>query len=83
MLFIGQVLGDYGFDGSLVIWMSGLPFFIVIIYFENPSNINTLFVNNLKFKSGEQLEGHISYVLQLVCSQASDKNSYMLLIGYI
>lgn len=33
MLFVGLVLGDYGFDGALVIWMSGLPFFIIIIYF--------------------------------------------------
>jgi hypothetical protein len=33
MLFVGQVLGPYGFDGALVIWMSGLPFFAVIVYF--------------------------------------------------
>lgn len=83
MLFVGQVLGSYGFNGALVIWMSGLPFFAVIIYFESTSDIGKLFVNNLKFKSGEQLEQHISYVLQLVGSQGSDKNSYMLLIGYI
>lgn len=83
MLFVGQVLGSYGFDGALVIWMSGLPFFAVIIYFENPSDVNTLFVSNLKFKSGEQLEAHISYVLQLIGGQSTDKNSYMLLIGYI
>ena len=83
MLFVGQILGPYGFDGALVIWMSGLPFFALIIYFETPSDINTLFVSNLKFKSGEQLEAHVGYVLQLVGSQATDKNSYMLLIGYI
>lgn len=82
MLFVGQVLGSYGFDGALVIWMSGLPFFAVIIYFESPSD-STLFASNLKFKSGEQLEAHITSVLQLVGSQGSDKNSYMLLIGYI
>lgn len=33
MLLMGQVLGTYGFDGALVIWMSGLPFFAIIIYF--------------------------------------------------
>ena len=82
MLLLGQVLGTYGFDGALVIWMSGLPFFAVIIYFESPSD-NALFASNLKFKSGEQLEAHITSVLQLVGSQGSDKNSYMLLIGYI
>ena len=83
MLFAGQILLNYGFDGALIIWVSGLPFFAVIIFFENTSDINTLFASNLKFKTGDQLDAHLSYVLQLVGSQAEDKNSYMLLIGYI
>ena len=83
MLFVGQVLGGYGFDGALVIWMSGLPFFALIIYFDNAADLPALFASNLKFKSGEQLEAHISYVLQLVATHSTDKNSYMLLIGYI
>jgi hypothetical protein len=83
MLFVGQILQGYGFNGALIIWVSGLPFFAVIIYFENTSDINTLFASNLKFKTGDQLDAHLSYVLQLVGSQAEDKNSYMLLIGYI
>jgi uncharacterized membrane protein YiaA len=83
MLFIGQLLANYNFDGALVIWVSGLPFFAIIIYFESTSDINTLFATNLKFKTGEQLDSHIAYVLQLIGSQGDDKNSYMLLIGYI
>ena len=83
MLFVGQVLGGYGFDGALVIWMSGLPFFALIIYFDDTADLPALFASNLKFKSGEQLEAHISYVLQLVATHSTDKNSYMLLIGYI
>lgn len=55
MLFAGQVLGSYGFDGALVIWMSGLPFFALIIYFENSGDLASLFTSNLKFKSGDQL----------------------------
>jgi hypothetical protein len=80
---VGLILGDYNFDGALVIWVSGLPFFAIIIYFESTSDVSTLFSNNLKFKTGEELDAHISYVLQLVCTQGEDKNSYMLLIGYI
>lgn len=52
MLFIGQLLVNYNFDGALVIWVSGLPFFAIIIYFESTSDINTLFATNLKFKTG-------------------------------
>ena len=37
----------------------------------------------MKFKTGDQLDNHISCVLQLVAQQSEDKSSYMLLIGYI
>lgn len=83
MLLAGQLLGPYGFDGALVIWISGLPFFAVIVYFESTGEAGSEVAGVVKFKSGEQLESHASYVLQLVGSQGSDKNSYMLLIGYI
>jgi hypothetical protein len=37
----------------------------------------------MKFKTGDELGNHISCLLQLVAQQSRDKNSYMLLIGYI
>lgn len=52
LLFVGLILGNYSFDGALVIWVSGLPFFAIIIYFESTSDVNTLFSSNLKFKTG-------------------------------
>jgi hypothetical protein len=83
MLLASQVLSLTGFNGGLVIWLSGLPFIGVIIIFDQKSNINKLFSSNLKFKSGEELDTHLTYVLQLLQNRDSDKNSYMLLIGYI
>ena len=83
MLLGSQILKLTGFNGGLVIWMSGLPFIGVIIIFERKSNINELFSSNLKFKSGEQLDSHLAFVLQLLENKLTDKNAYMLLIGYI
>lgn len=83
MLLVSQLLSPVGFNGGLVIWISGLPFIGIIIGFEHKSNIDQLFSFNLKFKSGEQLEGHLRYVLQLLENQKEDKNSCMLVIGYI
>lgn len=83
MLLMSQVLKATGFNGGLVIWLSGLPFIGIIIIFERKSNIDKLFSSNLKFKSGEELDGHLTYVLQLLETKDVDKNSYMLLIGYI
>jgi hypothetical protein len=83
MLFVSMLLSSYNFDGGLIIWASGLPFFGILIYFESSSNINKLFKSNLKFKSGDELDSHLKYVLQLIHNHKADKNSYMLLIGYI
>lgn len=69
MLLIGQLLSNYGFTGSLIIWMCGLPFFGIIIFFEGASNVDSLSTSTMKFKSGDELDAHISYVLQLICNQ--------------
>jgi hypothetical protein len=52
MLMVSQVLLNYGFDGGLIIWIGGLPFFGIIIFFESKSDIDKLFSSNLKFRSG-------------------------------
>lgn len=83
MLMVSQVLYGFNFNGGLVAWLGGLPFIGIIIIFEKKSNIDKLFSSDLKFRSGEDLELHLKYVLQLVQTQNTDKNSYMLLIGYI
>lgn len=83
MLMISQMLLSTGFNGGLVIWLCGLPFIWMVIVFDKQSNIDKLFSSNLKFRSGEDLEAHLKYVLQLIQNREKDKNSYMLLIGYI
>lgn len=80
---VSQILQLYDFNGGLVIWLGGLPFLFIIILFQRKSNIGKLFSSNLKFRNGDELENHITYVLQLIENQKKDKNSYMLLIGYI
>jgi len=81
-LFLGEMLGPYGFDGALVLWVCGLPFLGLIILFGKASSTGALF-SSLKFKTGTMLDSHLSSVLQLVEMQRTDKSSYMLLIGYI
>ena len=55
MLMLGQLLQSYGFTGALIIWISGLPFFAVVIYFDETIRGESLHSNNLKFKTGEEL----------------------------
>jgi hypothetical protein len=52
MLMVGQLLQNYNFNGALLIWISGLPFFAIIIYFDGSIQSEGLQANNLKFKTG-------------------------------
>jgi hypothetical protein len=85
MLTISQVavLLQFNFEGSMVIWFCGLPFIGMNIAYESKSNIDNLFSSNLKFKSGDELESHLMYVLQLIHDRKKDENANMLLVGYI
>ena len=85
MLTISQVatLLSFNFEGSIVIWFCGLPFIGMNIGYESKSNIDNLFSSNLKFKSGEELEEHLMYVLKLIHDRKDDENANMLLVGYI
>lgn len=67
----------------MVIWFCGLPFIGMNIAYESKSNIDNLFSSNLKFKSGEELEAHLIYVLKLMHDRKTDENANMLLVGYI
>jgi hypothetical protein len=83
MLMISEILRPLNFKGGLIIWICGLLCISFGIIFERKSKIETLFSSSLKFKSGEELESHLQYVLQLLHKRNEDKNSYMLLLGYI
>jgi len=34
MLLVGLLLSNYNFNGAVLIWMGGLPFFALIIYYD-------------------------------------------------
>ncbi|EAR82220.2 PAS domain S-box protein (macronuclear) [Tetrahymena thermophila SB210] len=83
MLVISLIFYETSFNGGLIIWILGLPFIILIMLTKRQSKIKTLIDSQMKFKSGEQVQNHLRYVLTLIQNQKYDKNSYMLLIGYV
>ncbi|KRX00216.1 hypothetical protein PPERSA_10715 [Pseudocohnilembus persalinus] len=82
-LLISLLLYDTSFNGGLIAWLVGLPFLIFIMVSSRKSNIENLIKSQVKFKSGEEVQNHIRYVLELIDSKDKNKNSYMLLIGYV
>ncbi|KAL4460691.1 hypothetical protein ABPG72_017167 [Tetrahymena utriculariae] len=83
MLLVSLVFYETGFNGGLIIWILGLPFICFIMLTSKKSRIDTLISSQTKFRSGEQIQGHLRYVLELIGTQKTDRNSYMLLIGYV
>lgn len=82
-LMVCKVVENTSFSGGLIAWLLGLPFIISIMISTKQSKIDMLLRSQNKFKSGEDINNHIRYVLQLIKNQQSDKNSNMLLMGYI
>ncbi|EGR29894.1 PAS domain S-box family protein [Ichthyophthirius multifiliis] len=82
-LLTSQILQGMQFNGGLISWLIGLPFIVMIMLTTKKSRIDTLIRSQMKFRSGEQIQGHLRYVLQLIEDQKKDKNAYMLLIGYV
>ncbi|CAD8148889.1 unnamed protein product [Paramecium pentaurelia] len=83
MLLVCKVLESTDFTGGFIAWLIGVPFIISIMLLTKKSKIETLVKSQTKFRSGEQIWSHIRYVLQLIQNQDKDRNSYMLLVGYI
>ncbi|EAR82219.2 PAS domain S-box protein (macronuclear) [Tetrahymena thermophila SB210] len=83
MLLVSLVFYETEFNGGLIIWILGLPFICFIMLTSKKSRIDTLITSQTKFRSGEQIQGHLRYVLELIGTQKTDRNSYMLLIGYV
>ncbi|CAD8148074.1 unnamed protein product [Paramecium pentaurelia] len=83
MLVICKVQESAEFSGGLIAWVIGLPFIVSIMLTTKKSKVDTLVRAQNKFSSGEDVWIHIRYVLQLISQADSDRNSYMLLIGYI
>lgn len=83
MLLVCKILESTTFNGGFVAWLLGVPFIVSIMQLTKKSKIETLIRSQTKFRNGGQIWSHIRYVLQLIENQSKNKNSYVLLVGYI
>ncbi len=78
-----KILERINFKGGLILWIAPLPFIIFISISYSKYSLQTLLKNQLKFKTPKELTEHLRYIIQLIQFQKTDKNSYLLLVGYI
>ena len=90
MLLVAKALEKTSFKGGLISWLLGniylilgLPFIVVIILSQSNRNLKSLAKNEIKFETASELMDHLRLVQQLIEKYKTDKNSYLLLAGYI
>ena len=98
MLSFSKIMENTLFEGSIIAWMIGIPFIILIVISDKDHRIDLLLINVNKFQNGEEIQNQVRYVLKLISWQsipnrltnlyiyyliASSRNAAILLDGYI
>jgi hypothetical protein len=83
MLVFAKIMENTLFEGSIIAWLLGIPFVILIILTNRDHRIDLLLINVNKFSSGQEVQDQIRYLLKLIEWQAANRNSAILLDGYI
>jgi hypothetical protein len=66
MLCLAKLMEGQVFQGSVIAWMIGLPFIVVIILTNRDKQIESLIINVNKFANAEELIQQTRYLLHLV-----------------
>ncbi len=82
-LLLGKILEYSFFNGSLPMFFLGTPIIIAIILTNYDNKLTILLTNINKFQKGEKVIKQVSYFLELVDKRDYDRNSKVLLKGYI
>ena len=83
MLLICKILEKTSFSAGLMCWLLGCPFICIIVLSQSNRNLKNLAKNEIKFDTDEELLKHLRLLEQIIDAYKTDKNSYLLLAGYI
>lgn len=83
VILIAYVFADYKFKGTVFLWIFGLPIIVVLLVLLSDDSSYVLSCNINQFQKGEDVQKYIRYFLKSVDNKNKDRNSDMLLKGYI
>lgn len=83
MLVFAKIMENTLFEGSIIAWLLGIPFVILIILTNRDHRVDLLLINVNKFQNGQEIQDQIRYLLKLIDWQVTNRNSAILLDGYI
>ena len=83
VIIILKIIQPLNFHGGIVVWLIGIPFLFVVAISLSRNNLQILIKSQMKFENPTEILDHLKMILLLIERQNKDKNSYLMLIGYI
>lgn len=83
ILVVLKILEGVDYSGGAVVWASAIPFIVIFSWGFSRNSLKTLTKNQIKFESAKELIDHTRFVLQLMEYHKKDKQSYLVLVGYM
>ena len=83
VLLLAKLLENTDFNGALQIYFLGIPLVILMILSSKDERIKLLLKNINKFQKGEEVQLQIRYYLHLVHTKDTNRNSAIILKGYL
>ena len=83
MVVFSRIMENTLFEGSVIAWLLGIPFIVLVILTNKDHRIDLLLINPNKFQSGVEIQNQIRYVTKLMQWQGANKTAGILLDGYM
>lgn len=71
MLIFSKIMEKTLFEGSIIAWLIGIPFIVLIIITNRDHRIDLLLINVNKFQNGQEIQNQIRYILKLISWQCN------------
>lgn len=71
MLVFSKIMENTLFEGSIIAWMIGIPFIVLIVITNRDHRIDLLLINVNKFQNGQEIQNQIRYILKLISWQGT------------
>ena len=83
MVVFAKILEANIFSGSVIAWLFGGGFIILLVLTDRDHRVNLLLVNTSKLSNSLKIQKQINYLLKLAQWELHDKTARTLLNGYI
>ncbi|EGR34809.1 PAS domain S-box family protein, putative [Ichthyophthirius multifiliis] len=83
MLLLAKIMYNYSFDGTIIVWIIGLPFIVLIVILRQEQNFDYILINSNNYEVLAQPMNQLTYLTKLVNLYHSHKGIAILIDGFL